>query len=191
MLQIDKALVSLDVLEKKFVCELSACKGKCCVEGDSGAPLEDEETKIIEEIFPVIIKYMTLQGLKAVKRQGKWIIDSDGDKVTPLVKNSECAYTYKGKDKIVYCAIEKAFIEKEIDFQKPLSCHLYPIRITKYKDFEAVNYERNRLCIPARINGEKLGVELFRYVKAPLIRKYGNEWYKQLEVAAEEFQKSK
>ena len=189
MLQIDKALVSLDVLEKEFVCELGACKGKCCVEGDSGAPLEDEETKILEEIFPVIIKYMTLQGLKAVKKQGKWIIDSDGDKVTPLVKNSECAYTYKGKNKIVYCAIEKAFIEKEINFQKPISCHLYPIRITKYKEFEAVNYERNRLCIPARINGEKLGVELYKYVKAPLIRKYGSEWYKELEIAAKELQK--
>ena len=186
MLQIDNALISLDVLEKKFVCELGACKGECCVDGDSGAPLEDKETKIIEDIYQVIEKYMTPEGKKAVKKQGRWLIDSDGDKVTPLVNNLECAYTYKSNDGIVFCAIEKAFIEKEIDFQKPLSCHLYPIRITKYKDYDAVNYEKNKLCIPARVLGEKLGVPLYKFVKSPLIRKYGKEWYKQLEIAAAE-----
>ena len=189
MLQIDKTLISLDIFEKKFVCDLGVCKGECCVEGDSGAPLDDEETKILEEIYPVVEKYMTKAGIKAVKKQGKWIIDSDGDKVTPLVNNKECAYIYKDNNGIVFCAIEKAFLEKEIDFQKPVSCHLYPIRITKYQDFDAVNYESNKLCIPARINGEKLGVPVYKFVKIPLIRKYGKEWYNQLEIAAEELKK--
>jgi len=186
MLQIDRALISLDVLEKKFVCNLGACKGACCVEGDSGAPLEDDETKIIEEIYPIVEKYMTPEGKKAVELQGKYIIDYEGDKVTPLVNNKECAYTYRSKEGIVFCAIEKAFLEKEIDFQKPLSCHLYPIRITKYKEFDAVNYQAIQICIPARINGEKLGIPVYQFVKAPLIRKYGAEWYKQLEIAAKE-----
>ena len=189
MLQIDKALISLDVFEKKFVCELGTCKGECCVEGDSGAPLEDDETKIIEDIYPIVEKYMTKVGIKAVKKQGKWIVDSDGDKVTPLVNNNECAYIYKDKNGIVFCAIEKAFLEKEIDFQKPVSCHLYPIRITKYKEFDAVNYEKNKLCIPARVQGERLGVPLYKFVKTPLVRKYGEEWYKQLEIAAKELSK--
>jgi len=169
MLQIDNALISLDVFEKKFVCELSSCKGEC----------------------PIVEKYMTPEGKRAVKKQGKWVIDSDGDKVTPLVNNEECAYTYKNSDGTVFCAIEKAFLEKEIKFQKPLSCHLYPVRITKYNDFDAVNYETNKLCIPARILGEKLGVPLYKFIKGPLIRKYGKNWYKQLEVAAKELGKDK
>ncbi|MDA3891357.1 MAG: DUF3109 family protein [Salinivirgaceae bacterium] len=189
MLQIDRALLSFDVLEKKFVCELGACKGECCVDGDSGAPLEEDETSTIEKHYSMFEKYMTPEGKKAIKKQGKWIIDSDGDKVTPLVKNKECAYTYKSNEGIVFCAIEKAFLEKEIDFQKPLSCHLYPIRITTYKDFDAVNYESNKLCIPARIQGEKLGVPLYKFVKTPLVRKYGKEWYEQLLIAVEELAK--
>jgi hypothetical protein len=186
MLQIDRAIISFDVLEKKFVCDLSACKGACCVEGDSGAPLEDNETKIIEEIYPVVEKYMTEEGKMAVAEQGKWIVDYDGDKVTPLVKNKECAYTYRSKEGIVLCAIEKAFLEKEIDFQKPISCHLYPIRIKSYKEFDAVNYQANQLCVAACVNGEKLGVPVYKFVKTPLIRKYGEEWYKQLEIAVKE-----
>lgn len=186
MLQIDRALISLDVLEKSFVCDLGICKGNCCVEGDSGAPLEEDETGLIEKYYPVFEKYMSANGKKAVKKQGYWIIDSDGDKVTPLVNNNECAYTFKDDNDIVFCAIEKAYNNKEIDFQKPLSCHLYPIRITTYKDFDAVNYETNKLCIPARINGEKLGVPIYKFVKAPLIRKYGQEWYDKLEIAVKE-----
>ncbi len=189
MLQIENTLISLDIFEKKFVCELGSCKGECCVDGDSGAPLDDEETKIIEEIYPIVEKYMTTEGKKAVKKQGKWIIDADGDKVTPLVNNLECAYTYKSDNDIIFCAIEKAFIEKEIKFQKPLSCHLYPIRIKKYADFDAVNYETNKLCVPARVLGEKLGVPLYKFVKEPLIRKYGKNWYKQLDIAAKELGK--
>ncbi|MBI9067367.1 MAG: DUF3109 family protein [Salinivirgaceae bacterium] len=189
MLQIENTIVSFDVLELKFVCELGACKGACCVEGDSGAPLEEEETKQIEDVYETVKKYMTPMGIKTVEKKGKWIIDSDGDKVTPLNNNKECVYTYKDKSGIVFCAIEKAFLNKEINFHKPLSCHLYPIRITKYKDFDAVNYERNKLCIPARVNGERLGVPIYKFVKAPLIRKYGAEWYEQLEIAVEELSK--
>lgn len=189
MLQIDNTLISLDVFEKKFVCDLGACKGECCVEGDSGAPLETDETKKLEQIYPKVKKYMTKSGIKAIEKQGTWVIDQDGDKVTPLVNNHECAYTYKDEKGIVFCAIEKAYLNHEIDFQKPVSCHLYPIRITKYEAYDAVNYETNKLCIPARIHGETLGVPLYKFVKDPLIRKYGKAWYRQLEIAAQELNK--
>lgn len=189
MLQIDNTIISLDILEKTFVCNLGACKGACCVEGDSGAPLEDDETVILEEIYPIVEKHMTPEGKKAVKKHGQWVIDSDGDKVTPLVKNKECAYTYRDENGIIFCAIEKAYLNGEISFQKPLSCHLYPIRISKYQDFDAVNYERNKLCIPARIQGEKLGIPIYKFVKTPLIRKYGEAWYEQLQIATDEILK--
>ncbi len=191
MLQIDRALLSLDILEKKFVCDLGACKGACCVEGDSGAPLEEEEIALIEEVYPVVKKYMTKKGIKAVEKQGSWVIDADKDKVTPLVNNNECAYTFIDKQGVIKCAIEKAYFNGEIKFRKPISCHLYPIRITKYQDFDAVNYQKNNLCIPARICGEKLGVEIYKFVKEPLIRKYGEDWYKMLEIAVEELNKKK
>lgn len=189
MLQIDNALISLDILEKTFVCDLGACKGACCVEGDSGAPLEDSETDLIEEVYPIAKKYMTKTGIAAVEKEGTWVIDMDGDKVTPLVNKKECAYTFTDESGVIKCAIEKAFFNKEITFRKPLSCHLYPIRITKYNEFEAVNYERNKLCIPARICGEKHGIEIYKFVKDPLIRKYGSEWYEQLTIAAQEIYK--
>jgi hypothetical protein len=189
MLQIDDTIISFDIFEKKFVCELNSCKGICCVDGDSGAPLEDSEIDILENIYPTIKKYMLPEGIKAIEKQGKWITDSDGDKVTPLINNRECAYVYKDNNGIISCAIEKAYLQKEIKFQKPVSCHLYPIRITKYDKFEAVNYESNKLCTSAVVNGERLGVPLYKFVKIPLIRKYGEEWYKQLEIAAKELYK--
>lgn len=191
MLQIDKAIISFDILQKKFVCNLNACKGDCCLEGDSGAPLEDDETKILDKIYKTVKKYMTPQGIKAVKQQGKWIIDQDNDKVTPLINNRECAYAYTNQQNIFTCAIEKAFLNGEINFRKPISCHLYPIRITQYKDFDALNYESNKLCVDACILGEKHGVEIYKFVKEPLIRKYGEKWYSELEITVEKLKLDK
>ncbi len=189
MLQIENTIISLDILEKKFVCHLKACKGSCCVEGDSGAPLDAEETAILEQIYPHVKPNMTPEGIETVESKGTWVVDNDGDLVTPLVKNQECAYVYRNEDGIVLCAIEKTYNEGTIAFQKPVSCHLYPVRVKKYTDFDAVNYQSNHLCVPARINGEKLGVPIYQFVKGPLIRKFGEEWYKQLEIAAKELLK--
>jgi hypothetical protein len=186
MLQIENTLISLDIFEKKFVCNLAACKGACCVEGDSGAPLEAEETATLEQIYPIVKNYMTPEGIETIEKSGKWVLDFEGDRVTPLNNNKECAYTYRDDKGIVFCAIEKAYLEGKITFQKPISCHLYPIRIKKLTHYDAVNYESNKLCMPARVNGEKLGVPLYQFVKTPLIRKYGKEWYEQLEIAANE-----
>ena len=184
MIEIDNTLISENLLDKKFVCDLTACKGACCVEGDSGAPLEDHETKEMEKAYPIVKPYMTEAGIKAVEEQGTWVVDSDGDKVTPLVGgDKECAFT--GFDNgIAYCTIEKAWKDGKLKFRKPVSCHLYPVRITKYKTFDAVNYETWDICKPACACGKKLDVPVYKFVKDALIVKYGKKWYAQLEEAA-------
>ena len=185
LLQIGSTIVSLDVFEKRFVCNLAKCRGMCCVYGQSGAPLEDDEITILQEAYPKLIPYMTSAGIAAVEQHGMYVTDSDEDKVTPLIGDSEdCAYAFTKKG-VVRCAIEKAFMNGEIKFRKPVSCHLYPIRITKYATFDAVNYHPWSICNDALILGKKKGIPLFVFLKEPLIRKYGAAWYKELCMAAE------
>lgn len=184
MIEIGRTLISDDVVEKRFVCDLNACKGACCIHGDSGAPLDDDEAKLLDEIYPLVKPYMTEKGIEAVEKQGKWLVDSDGDKVTPLVDgDKECAYTVFEKG-VALCGIEKAWKDGKVTFQKPVSCHLYPVRITAYKKFDAVNYETWDICKPACACGEKLEVPVYKFVKTALVRKYGEDWYAQLESAA-------
>ncbi len=185
MLEIGKAIVSFDVLEEHFLCDLMKCKGACCVEGHSGAPLTQEEAIEIEKIFPWVEPFMTEEGKAEVELQGTSMIDSDGDLVTPLVNNCECAFTFKDERGITKCAIEKAFLEGKVTFQKPVSCHLFPIRITEYKRFDAVNYQQLDICEPARECGQAQKLPLYQFLKGPLIRKYGQDWYQDLCVAAE------
>lgn len=185
MIAIDNTLISEDILEKKFVCDLNACKGACCVAGDSGAPLDKDELAILDEIYPKVKPYMVPKGIKAVEKKGTFVIDSDGDYTTTLVSaGAECAFVYFDENKIAKCAIEKAWLEKKIDWQKPISCHLYPIRISKYKTYDAVNYSKWNVCAPACKCGDKLDVPIYKFLKGPLIRKYGKEWFKQLEKSA-------
>ncbi|MDR3094084.1 MAG: DUF3109 family protein [Bacteroidales bacterium] len=187
MFQIGNAIVSRDIFEKKFVCDLRKCKGLCCVQGDSGAPLEEEEIAVLEEILPAVKPYMTSEGLAIVEKEGVFVTDSDGDKVTPLVGSKEdCVYSFYRKG-CAYCAIEKAYNERKINFQKPVSCHLYPIRITRYTDFEAVNYHQWQICRDALATGEKTGTPLYVFLKEPLIRKYGKEWYEELLLFKEQY----
>ena len=183
MLQIGKTIVSLNLIEKNFVCDLQACKGACCVVGDSGAPLEEDELEIFDDIYSIVEPYLSEEGIRAIDEQGLYTVDDDNDYVTPLINNKECAYTIF-ENGIAKCAIEKAFFDKKINFRKPISCHLYPVRITKYAEFDAVNYETNKLCADAVNLGNKLGVPVYKFLKEPLIRKYGEEWYKELEYAA-------
>jgi len=186
MIQIGKAIVSLDIFEKQFVCELSGCKGMCCVYGQSGAPLDDDEIPILKNIFPKIKPFMTTAGIAVVEQQGVFVTDFEDDKVTPLINDSEeCTFVCNEKGTF-YCAIEKAYIAGEIQFRKPVSCHLYPIRITKYNDFEAINYHQWDVCNDALKYGKKLGTPLYVFLKEPLIRKYGAEWYDQLCQAADQ-----
>jgi hypothetical protein len=185
MIEIGKTLVSIDVVEKQFVCDLNACKGACCVHGESGAPLEDDEAEILEKIYPIVEPYLNEKGKKAIKKQGTWVIDSDGDKTTPLVgPEKECAYTIF-ENGTALCGIEKAHREGKIKWAKPISCHLYPVRITNGRRNVLVNYEKWDICKPACACGEKLQVPVYKFVKSALVRKFGKEWYKALEKAAE------
>jgi hypothetical protein len=181
MILVGNAVLSDEIKENFFVCDLEACKGACCVEGDSGAPLEDDETKILEEIYPFVKDYITEEGRQVIATQGTWVIDSDGDKVTPtLGANRECAYAlYDGRG-ILKCGIEQAYLDGKISWKKPISCHLYPIRVTKYDQYDALNYNKWHICDPACQLGKSLQVPLYVFLKEALVRKYGEAWYAEL-----------
>ena len=188
MIQIEDKIISQEIFDQQFVCDLNACKGACCVEGDSGAPLLKNEAKELEKSYSIIRKYLSSDGKEAIKKQGFSVIDSDNDLTTPLINNRECAYVFNDSG-VTKCAIEKAYLEDEISFKKPISCHLYPIRITEYEEFDAVNYESNKICSPACKLGELLKVSVFRFLKEPLIRKYGKSFYTELEIVENSLQK--
>ncbi|MES2795701.1 MAG: DUF3109 family protein [Bacteroidota bacterium] len=180
MILIDNTVISDDIADKFFVCDLSKCKGACCVEGDLGAPLELDELAILEQEFKNIEPYLSADGKKAIESQGLYIKDWEDDFSTPTIADRECAYALYDEKGILKCAIEQAFFDGKTDFRKPISCHLYPIRITKHDHYDALNYDRWHICSDACSHGEQLGVELYKFLKAPLIRKYGEAWYKQL-----------
>jgi hypothetical protein len=184
MLEIGKTVISSDLITSCFICNLKACKGLCCVIGDSGAPLEPDEARILEEIFPLLRPYLSAESVKSLEEQGTSVIDMEQDLVTPLNKGKECAFTIF-EEGIASCAIEKAFNEGLIGFRKPLSCHLYPVRIKKYKLFDAVNYDRWEICKDAIVMGNHLNIPVYRFTKDALIRKYGSDWYDLLESSAE------
>lgn len=188
MFQIGKTIVSDDVLEKEFVCNLTACKGQCCVDGDAGAPLDKEETDILEKIYPVIKEYLRPEGIAVIEDKGTWVIGEDGDYETPLVNNKECAYVIFDGDTAL-CGVEQAYNEGLVEWKKPISCHLYPIRIKEYEQFSAVNYNRWHICDDACALGKELEVPVYKFLKEPLIRKYGESWYAELETVAIEWQK--
>ena len=189
MIQIDDKLISEDLFSEEFVCNLAKCKGICCVEGDAGAPLDEDETKILDEIYPKIKSYLRPEGIQAIEEQGSYTLDFEGDLVTPLVNNAECAYVIFDEKGYTKCAIEKAYEDGVIDWQKPISCHLYPIRITEYSNFSAINYHEWDICSDACTLGKELGVKVYQFLKKPLIRKYGEEFYQILSEAAEEWEK--
>lgn len=186
MLQIDDTIVSLDFLEEHFVCDLASCKGICCIDGDDGAPLEPSEVQILEDLLPVIWNDLTEASKKVIREQGVSYIDSDGEPVTSIVNGQECVFTYTDEQGTCKCAIEKAYREGKTDFYKPISCHLYPARLQQYDGFLAVNYHRWSVCECARKLGANLKVPVYRFIKEPLVRRFGAEWYEQLEIAAEE-----
>ena len=189
MIQIDDKLISEDLFSEEFVCNLAKCKGICCVEGDAGAPLDEDETKILDEIYPKIKSYLRSEGIQAIEEQGTYTLDFEGDLVTPLVNNAECAYVIFDEKGYTKCAIEKAYEDGVIDWQKPISCHLYPIRVTEYSNFSAINYHEWDICSDACTLGKELGVKVYQFLKKPLIRKYGEEFYQTLSEAAEEWEK--
>jgi len=189
LLRIEDNILSLDVLEKKFCCDLGKCLGNCCRYGDSGAPLTFEEVKILEEIQSIVMPYLREAGKTAIGEKGTSVIDFEGERVTTLIGNEECAYSIL-EGNIFMCGIERAWSEGKISFRKPLSCHLFPVKIKKYPEFLAVNYQQISICIAAREKGFKEGIYVYQFLKEPLIRALGEDVYNQVCIAAEEFRKN-
>jgi hypothetical protein len=181
MILVENTVISDDIAEKFFVCNLEKCKGACCVEGDLGAPLENSELAILEEIYEQVKPYLSAEGIAAIEKQGKYIKDWEDDFSTTTIDEKECAYAIYDEKGILKCGIEQAYLDGKISWKKPISCHLYPIRITKYDEYEAINYDRWSICSDACELGEKLGVPVYQFLKEPLIRKYGEKWYHELE----------
>ncbi len=181
MIQIEDTILSDDITEKKFLCNLEKCKGACCVEGDSGAPLEKKEREFLDKYYPEIKKYMRPEGVEAVDNNGKYYIDKEHEYVTTLIEGQECAYTIFTKEGIAQCSIEKAFLDKKIPFQKPISCYLYPIRVKEYEQLTAINYDEWEICESACEYGKENNMHVYKFLKKPLIQKFGKEWYKKLE----------
>ncbi|MBI9033945.1 MAG: DUF3109 family protein [Bacteroidales bacterium] len=184
MIKIGETLVSDDVMEQHFVCNLEKCKGACCVEGDAGAPVETEEIDILNEYIEKIKPFMNDAGRAVIEKEGVFDYDTDGTLVTPLVNGVECAFVIF-ENGTTFCAIEKAFNAGVIDYRKPISCHLYPIRIVEYAMYDALNYHKWPICSDACSLGKELKVPIYKFAKPALLRKYGPDWYEELEYLIE------
>ncbi|MDI9356357.1 MAG: DUF3109 family protein [Chitinophagaceae bacterium] len=179
MVVIDNTVVADEIVKEFFLCDIIKCKGACCVEGDAGAPLEPDEVTLLQKIIEDIKPFMDAEGLKTLEAQGFYTSES-GELATTLVNGRECTFAYR-ENNILKCSIEKAFTERKTSFRKPISCHLYPIRISSYKEYEFLNYSEWEICSPACDNGKILQIPLYIFLKPALVRKYGEEWYQKLE----------
>lgn len=192
MILIDDILISDEIIDEQFVCDLDKCKGDCCVDGDAGAPLENEELKNLAEVYDQVQPYLTKEGISEIEKTGKYLYDQEFGWVTPTIANGMCAYGNVDKHGIVKCGIEEAYNDGKITWKKPISCHLFPIRIKKSKKGDLVNYEpREDLCSAACVLGKKLKVPVYQFLKEPIIRKYGEEFFEALEATAKHVEENK
>tara|TARA_R110002072_G_scaffold226960_3_gene383881 strand:- start:21847 stop:22422 length:576 start_codon:yes stop_codon:yes gene_type:complete len=189
LVEVEDKIVSTQIFERKFVCDLSACKGACCIEGDAGAPLTLEEVDILEDSLDAIKPFMRKEGLEVIEKEGVFYMDQDNEPVTSLVNDAECAFVYFDDNGITKCSVEQAYLDGKTNFKKPISCHLYPIRVKQYPDFMALNYDVWKICSDACVLGEKLSVPVFHFLKEPLIRAFGEGFFKELELVSEELKK--
>jgi len=190
MFQIGKTLISEEIIENDFICNLNACKGACCVDGEMGAPLEDEETEVLVNIFSKVKPFLREEGVAAIEAQGAFVKGEDGEWETPLVNGNECAYVTYDVGGIAKCGLEAAYNVGATEWKKPISCHLYPIRVREYSEFTGINYHKWEICDPACSLGSELQVPIYKFVREALIRKFGTDWYEELEEVAAEHTKS-
>lgn len=184
MIEIDGKIITTDILTERFRCDLALCKGMCCVDGNSGAPLEEDEAAILKSEFEAYRPYMTQEGIAVVEESGFAVLDMDGDLTTPLINDAECAFSFE-RDGVTFCAVEKAYKEGRTGFVKPVSCHLYPIRVKKFRDGSVgLNYHRWSVCNHPAGCGNGFGSPVYASLKAPLVRAFGEEFYEALEAAA-------
>ncbi len=189
----NNTLVSLDVIEKEFCCDLDTCRGCCCIEGDAGCPVTDEELQIIRDMLPSLLPHMTPEARKVVEEQGLSYLDPSDEQVLSIVNGKDCIFARTDHNGWCYCLIEK-LSRQQADgihpaFTKPVSCHLYPVRLTQVGEYTGVEYHRWDICHCARVKGKKLHLPLYQFLKEPLIRRFGEEWYNELELTATEWKK--
>ena len=184
MFQLGKTIVSEDLIEKEFVCNLGACKGECCVSGEAGAPVTEEEVQILKEIYPKVKPFLRPEGVAVIEAVGTHVLSKRDELETPLVNGAECAYVAFKENGTASCGIEDAYNAGEVSFKKPISCHLYPVRVQDYSEFAAVNYHKWPICNDACTLGKALKVPVYKFVKEALIRKFGKHWYAELEKVA-------
>lgn len=189
MIEVGDVVVSLDIFREKFLCDLNVCRGACCIEGDAGAPLESEEVLEIEDALSVVWNDLAREARAVIDRQGIACVDQEGDLVTSVVSGKDCVFTCYDEKGCCSCALEKAYRVGKIRFCKPISCHLYPIRVKDFGRFKGVNYDRREVCKAAVVLGRKSGIPLYKFLKDPLVRKFGEEWYEELELIGEELRK--
>ncbi len=191
MILLDNTIISEDILEKNFICNLSACKGACCIEGDFGAPLTEEEIETIEAELSNILPFLSAESINEINKKGIWEKDIDGDLVTTCLPSGACNFSIKESDGTLKCGIEQASKAGKSSIQKPLSCHLYPIRISKVGNYDAVNYHKWDICKPACKLGDEHKLAVFQFLKIPLIRKFGTEWFNELSNVAAQWESDK
>jgi len=190
MFQVGKTIVSKEIIENDFVCNLNACKGGCCIDGEAGAPVEDSETEILVDIYQDVKSFLRPEGIKAIEEQGAFVKGEDGEWETPLINKSECAYVVFSDQGTAKCGLETAYNQGVTQWKKPISCHLYPVRVKEYSELIAVNYHKWQICDPACSLGKELKVPVYKFVKEALVLKFGKQWYTELEKVAMEHSKS-
>lgn len=187
IIQIENTNISADLIERFFVCDLSQCRGLCCVEGEAGAPLDKGEYDILRRILPAVWDDLSPEAKEVINRQGVGYVDAESDLVTSIVNGKHCVFACRDADGTCGCAIEKAYGERRIGFMKPVSCHLYPVHVTQYKDYKAVNLHRWKICRMAEMRGAQKRIRAYQFLREPLIRKFGEEWYNALDACAKEY----
>jgi len=188
----NNVIISDNLFEEKFCCDLTLCKGACCIEGDAGAPLNEMEIAVLEDVIDSVKPYMTEKGRRVVEKNGVFDFDIEGCFATPLVDEKDCAFLSMDADGIARCAIEKAYeagalkgVSDDDEFNKPISCYLYPIRVvTKENGFIELKYHKWDVCYYARKKGKELKISVFEFLKNPLIRRFGKEWYEEVEAGS-------
>ena len=189
MIQIDNVIVSLDIIRTRFCCDLEACHGYCCVEGDAGAPVDEDEVAELEKALPIVWDDLSEKAKAIINKQGVVYRDNDGDLVISIVEGKDCVFTCYDRKGCCSCALEKAFRAGNLNFYKPISCHLYPIRMSNIGSCKALNYHRWDVCKAAVILGESKDIPLYKFLREPLVRKFGEVWYAELEETIKELKR--
>lgn len=187
MLEIQNTLVSLDLVERFFCCDLASCLGQCCIDGDAGAPVTPDEVERLREVLPEIWNDLSPAAQRVIEEQGVAYTDEEGDLVTSIVNGRDCVFTCYAPGGLCLCAIEKAYREGRVGWRKPSSCALYPVRLKEYKDFTAVNLHRWKICKCAEVLGRREGIRAYEFLKGPLTERFGEAWYAELAATCEEY----